>query len=151
MALVKFLISRRPALNFSEADALSGEIEEDIKIRCNNYLQKLYERKQELAFSKRRNVDSEENYLQNIDEFKNELSELQIYFIEHSQLLPDDFKLREEDWDFYIPSVSFIKLKIRSFQLKTEGKAHFHASRSIVESELLKKANSNVSIHIHFG
>ena len=150
LALVKFLISRRPALNFSEADDLSREIEEDIKIRCNNYLQKLYERKQELAFSKRRNVDSEENYLQNIDEFKNELSELQIYFIEHSQLLPDDFKLREEDWDFYIPSVSFIVPKIRSFQLKTEGKAHFHAFRSIVESELLKKANSNVSIHIHW-
>ena len=150
LALVKFLISRRPALNFSGADALSREIEEDIKIRCNNYLQKLYERKQELAFSKRRNVDSEENYLQNIDEFKNELSELQIYFIEHSQLLPDDFKLREEDWDFYIPSVSFIVPKIRSFQLKTEGKAHFHAFRSIVESELLKRANSNISIHIHW-
>ena len=33
--------------------------------------------------------------------------------------------------------------KIRSFQLKTEGKAHFHAFRSIVESELLKKANAN--------
>ena len=150
LALVKFLISRRTALNFSESDALSREIEDDIKLRCDNYLQKLYKRKQELAYSKRRNIDSEEDYLQNIDKFKNEISDLEICFVEHSQLLPDDFKLRGEDWDFYIPSVSFILPKIRSFQLKTEGKAHFHAFRSIVESELLKRTNSNISVHIHW-
>ena len=150
LALVQFLISRRMALNFSEAEALAGEIESDIKIRCNNYLLKLYERKQELTYSKRRNADSEEDYLQEIDEFKREISELKIYFVEHSQLLPDDFKLRDEDWDFYIPSVSFILPKIRTFQLKTQGKAHFHVFKSIVESELLKRANSNISIHLHW-
>jgi len=150
LALVQFLISRRMALNFSETEALAGEIENDIKIRCNNYLLKLYERKQELTYSKRRNADSEEDYLQEIDEFKREISELKIYFVEHSQLLPDDFKLRDEDWDFYIPSVSFILPKIRTFQLKTQGKAHFHVFKSIVESELLKRANSNISIHLHW-
>ena len=150
LALVKFLISRRTALNFSEADILSKEIERDIKIRCDNYLQKLYERKQELTYSERRNSDSEEDYLQGIDKFKSEISGLKIYFVEHSQLLPDDFKLRDEAWDFYIPSVSFILPKITAFQLKTQGKAHFHVFRSIVESELRKRADSNISIHLHW-
>ena len=62
--------------------------------------------------------------------------------MEHSQLLPGDFKLRDEAWDFYIPSVSFILPKISAFQLKTQGKAHFHIFRSIVESELRKRGNS---------
>ena len=70
--------------------------------------------------------------------------------MEHSQLLPDDFKLRDEAWDFYIPSVSFILPKIAAFQLKTQGKAHFHVFRSIVESELRKRADSNISIHLHW-
>ena len=150
LALVKFLISKRTALNFSEADILSKEIESDIKIRCDNYLQKLYERKKELTYSERRNSDSEEDYLQEIDKFKSEISRLKIYFVEHSQLLPGDFKLRDETWDFYIPSVSFILPKISAFQLKTQGKAHFHIFRSIVESELRKRADSNISIHLHW-
>ena len=110
----------------------------------------MYERKKELTYSERRNSDSEEDYLQEIDKFKSEISRLKIYFVEHSQLLPGDFKLRDETWDFYIPSVSFILPKISAFQLKTQGKAHFHIFRSIVESELRKRADSNISIHLHW-
>ncbi len=150
-ALLRFLSLNRSKDGdvYINAQGLSG-VREDIDFQLSLYVSRLLERRKEIGLSERRLSDEEQQYLYGIELLQSELGKFKLRTIEHMRLLDKDSDLEDDDWNFYVSTVSVILPKLYCFRISSGQTAHFHAVKSIVEDGIRAAVDPGLQVNFHW-
>lgn len=150
-ALLRFLAlhKSRDGQLFTRVNSIV-EVREDIDQQLSLFVSKLIERRKEIGMSERRISDEEQKYLYGIELLQSELGSFKIRTVEHMQLLTADCELDDDDWNFYLSTVSVILPKLYCFRINSGHTAHFHGVKDIVEDGIRAALDPNLQVNFHW-
>jgi hypothetical protein len=126
------------------------QLKEDLRTSVSRYVGRLEVRREELDLAARRISDEEQAYLQHIELLQAGLKKFKVRTVEHMRLLPKNCVSNEDDWNFYVSSVSVILPKLSAFKITTEQNSHFDDVKAIVEDSIRNSIDSGLVVCFHW-